>query len=189
MTAKTDLLLGLILVLGGCTFDGNTNVDVSTGGQNDGETTGIFSATGEDTKKGGLVEGTYLDSNFADGVSQVILAETNRDSERLKHTWELGPMPAGSYELTIVAHASTPASVDEFFLEYETDLGGGNTHLLYLGASNAVESYSSLVTLSAESSLLLSVELDDKLATTDGSDNPIPLRQISVDYIALSRVD
>lgn len=185
MTAKTEVLLGLAFVLGGCSFDGSTD-GVVAGSQDDEEQTEIFLVHTEDTKRGGLIQGTYLDSTSVDGVSEVILAELKDDSERLEHKWELGPMPAGTYELAVVVQTYSPTSTDEFSLEYETDLERGKTELLVLGNSNDVMSYSMTVTLSAQSSLELRVKLDHKLATNDDGD---PLRQFSVDYIALSRVD
>ncbi len=205
MSSKIRILAGLALTFGACAFDGSTesydfgdpetdtgdpetNIDeplaaVADPAEPPPTSSIIFTASTEETRRGDLIEGSVLDSHESDGFAEVILAEVSKNSEKLEHDWEFGIVPAGTYELALVALPYGPNVDDLFVVDYKTDMG--RTKLLLLASSETMTTYSATIELPEETQIRLRVKLSGGTASMGAN----PMRQISVDYLALARVD
>ena len=185
-----------VLLVGACAFDADTDYapsfdeprletpelgEVSPAPNPDAL---VYLATGEETRRGALIAGSFEDSFAPDGLVEIIEAEVDKDDEKLEHDWTFAALPAGSYQLTLVGLPYSPEPVDEFILEYAVLGVRGHSEILLLQSSNSVMTYEGDVTLEQPAEIKVRVKLPKRTPTLD--DEEIPFRRIDVDYLVLT---
>jgi hypothetical protein len=212
------LLAGILLPLSACHFDSSTyNPDfgdeqVGEGADPGGEAPDApdrptpaptYFASGESTSAGQLVEGSYADVLELDGQAEVIRAEVESELEKLRHEWIFEDVPAGQYELTLVAHPYSPVDIEFFNVDYQAG-AQARTPILVMPSGDTMTSFVARVDVSVQADVEIRARLQDGARVLEeepsgpgigfgfgngfgnGDDGPEAYRALGVDYVVLT---
>ena len=207
----------MLLLAPACSFDGSSTyldedepkVGEPVGGGSTSDVPDparIYLASGESTTDGEIVSGSFLDAATHDGTAEVIRAEVQSEVEKLKHKWKFAAVPAGLYELTLVAHPYSPIDVEYFTVDYKLAGARERTQILLMPAGDSMTSFSGPVDLVVQADVEIRAWLVDEAGVLDdppsgpgqgmgsgggGNDKgeeAAAYRALGVDYIALTQI-
>jgi hypothetical protein len=160
-----------------------------------------YFASGETTTEGALEQGSYEDIFVQDDTAEVIRAEVKSSLEKLSHTWTFENVPAGQYELTLVAHPYSP-ELEFFKVDYKAG-SKDSTQVLVMPSGSTMTSFVARVDVATQTDVEIRAKLQDGATVVEeepepgigfgwpggfhNGNDPVAYRALGVDYIVLTQ--
>ncbi len=138
--------------------------------------------TSERVNWGSISSGDYTRTHRADGVSQAVtegVPSYDSTHSRLDHTWNLADLPAGAYDLTVVARKNV-ADAERFLFRWNGGTGGNGADACVLDSDSGTRLITCTTTVIAGTS-------PASLSIWDSFVRESSHNTLSVDYIGLTR--